>query len=463
MKLTATLRLEVVKPLNGDWDLLGSQLRAIQTPLHRVLNTVVTDLEVNSRAGKYNKGTGLGPGGADLIPHTDCYRLTKASWEHERKEALLRVEKGKGYPGDDIIGVLEPSSSPVLGVAGAAFARWQKWRKEAWKGTMSLPTFKANSPIYVAGAGVKLQSEDGVTILKLRLVQGPWTEILVCPYHTSGFSALRKILSDPECIGDVRLSRENHDGKKKWQAFLSYSFEVAAIEKGRTMALHRGLRNFLSLAVSGEGTKEAYTTILETGEDVQRHKEIYQLRRRSLASQGRQLGAGAKGHGHTRRYERLTKLEDSEERWVTTKCQEVAAHAIRIGEQRGVNQILIEDWTNPAKDGAPELGEHVERLVRQFPLARLRDAITWAAQKKGWTVKEVSSAYNSRTCPHCNEVNEPVKGPTFKCSKCLLERSVDVIYVWNMLLNEGKESPLVDAKKAAKRAGGRMRAKSSQA
>lgn len=457
--LVATLRLEVIKPVDGDWDRLGTLLRALKAPVHRILNKVITDLEVNDRAGIYSKGNGKGPNGKDLHPRTDSYRLTRDIWARERLEAEERVAKKKPYSGDEAIASLSPSSSPILGVSNQAFSKWKKWKKEAWKGTMSLPSFNAKSPIFVAGDGVKVEASDGNVVLSLRLTTEGWTSIIVKPYHTSGRAAVKKILSSPSCVGDVRLIQETHDGKKKWQAFLSYSFDVSEVATGRTMALHRGVRTFLSAAVASEGGKEAYTTILETGEDIRRHKDVYKIRRRSLGRQGRQLGMGAKGHGVARRYERVTRLEDAEDRWVATKCQEVAAHAIRLGERKGVNRILIEDWTNPAKDGAPELGEHVEFVVRSFPLARLRTAIEWAAKKKGWAVEVVPSDYNSRTCPSCGFVNEATKKDMFRCSECLLERSVDVVYAWNMLLRDGKPSALEDAKKASKRAAGRLREK----
>ena len=43
---TATARLRVVKPADGDWDTLGPKLRALRAPLHRVLSAVVRELEI---------------------------------------------------------------------------------------------------------------------------------------------------------------------------------------------------------------------------------------------------------------------------------------------------------------------------------------------------------------------------------------------------------------------------------
>jgi hypothetical protein len=47
--ITRTVRLAVVKPLDGDWGELGLILRALRAPLHRVLNAVVRELELGPR------------------------------------------------------------------------------------------------------------------------------------------------------------------------------------------------------------------------------------------------------------------------------------------------------------------------------------------------------------------------------------------------------------------------------
>ncbi len=204
----------------------------------------------------------------------------------------------------------------------------------------------------------------------------------------------------------------------------------------------------MAVARSVEEVKDAYTTILETGEDIVRHKAGYTARRRSLGRQGRQLGAGAKGHGVDRRMERVTSLEDVEARWVRSKCQETAAHTIKIALAKGVSRILIEDWTNPAKDGAPELGEHVERLVRSFPLAQLRESIEWAAQKAGIAVDAVRTDNNSRDCPNCGHRHNHAQHGMFTCEKCELKRNADVIFAWNMLRKDGKKPGIDEANQA---------------
>lgn len=474
-EIVSTLRLEVIRPLDGDWDALGSALRALRTPLHRVLNGVVTDLEVEERAGK------LGKEEDGKIPaRTRGYQLTRDLWLNEREAAAARVaaykqdpKKNKIYAGDQQIATVHPGAQVINGVAGAAYARWQKWRKEKWAGKMSLPSFKKNSPIYIASSGgaVKIEEKDGLGVLRLSLFAGGdetrpvVMRLVVKPYRGSGWASLKKIFSDPDCLGDCRLIEDNHGGKRKWMAFVSFRSEVREAAQGRTMALHRGLRTFLTAAIarSDDGKEEAYTTVLADGGDILAHKAGYDARRRSLGRHRRELGAGARGHGKARREEHITRLEDAEARWVRTKCQEIAAHAMRLAEKRGVSRILVEDWTNPAKEGAPELGEYLECLVRRFPLAQLRESIEWAAKKRGYKVEIVASDGNARTCPKCRHVHTAEqshafgKAGVFRCEECLLERPVDMIYPWNMLVRDGKPLPLNDQIAATKRATDRIK------
>lgn len=452
--ITQTVRFEIVKPLDGSWDNLGALLRALRAPLHRVLNGMVTELEVAERLCQER-------GEKPVHPQTLAYRLARDLWRRERELAAERVAKKKIYPGDERIAETSPGSSLVLGLAGAGYARWQKWRKDKWKGDSSLPSFTAPSPIYLTKHGVRFFAKDGSIVLSLALRDGrgtPRVEIIISPYGPSGHAMARKMLDAPTKIGDVRLVQEEHDGKRKWQALMAFTHEVEAPKGDGTMALHRGMNTFLTAAVARAGSREAYTTILETGADVLRHKAIYRARRRSLGQQSRQLGPGARGHGEDRRREHVTRFEDAEARWVRSKCQEVAAHAIGLAKRRGVGKILIERWTNPAKDGAPELGEHVEYLVRSFPFAELRAMIEWAAKRAGIAVEVVDTDHNSQDCPGCGHRHEQAQSGTFQCASCRLERSVDVIFAWNMLLRFGAPNPVGDARRSVKRSGGRIKA-----
>lgn len=416
-----------------------------------------------------------------------AYQLADTYWDQERAAATERVRLDKAYSLDEAIAQIQPGSKLKLGTANLAFSRWRKFEEGAWRGEASLATFKAKPPLTIASSSnaVKLTAKDGRFILDLSLLGGRQGRVQLCiaPVDRSGFAELRRVLTGvahdekhgdgswlrslgytPEpgestsALGDCKLIVR----KKKWQALLTVKRVVNTVTGGRTMALHRGVRNFLVAAIAGQDDRhDAFAQVIAEGGDVLAHKAGYTARRKSLGHHLGELGTGARGHGENRRYEHITRLEHTEADWVRTKCQQVAAKVVQLAQRRGVTEILLEEWSNPAQDGAPELGEHLEYLVRSFPLAQLKTAIVWAAKNVGISVREVATRNDSRRCPHCMTLNEHSADAKFRCSneECLLERGVDLIFAWNMLIDHtGADGRALvkDNNRAVARARGRI-------
>ncbi|APU88923.1 transposase-like protein [Virus Rctr197k] len=466
--IAATLRCEVIKPLNMTWDDLGALLRALRTPLHRAMNNAITELELAHAAKDKTH------------PRTFADRAVNKWWAHERALAAARVAAGKGYVGDDLIAETAPGSALYTAAGSVVFARWTKWNKERWKGTMTLPTFKGRSPLYIKNVALSLYTDTtGGTVLAVKFCAGRTAAVrlAVKPYGPNGYASLRKILRGEAELGDLRLLEREEDGKTKWQAFLSYHFPRPEKRTGRVMAVHRGMKNFLVAAIPGD-RDDAFTRVLEYGEAILEHKRAYQARRRQLGRHGRELGTGAKGHGRTRRYERITRIMDSEAMWVRTKCQQTAAATVKLALQRGVGTLLLEDWTTPkpkkkkkeSTDAKPTpKPAPIEYLISSFPFATLRSSIEWAAKKAGLTVRIVPSTHNVLDCPKCGTHHEaaPLHNDRsgarriWFCTRddCRLERDVDLIVVWNMLRKVGELPPIEQHNKSRNQAARRLRRK----
>jgi IS605 OrfB family transposase len=214
------------------------------------------------------------------------------------------------------------------------------------------------------------------------------------------------------------------------------------------------MKSMLTIAISRSrpDARDARTWFaFESGDDIIRHKMGYKARRRSLGRQRQQLGDGAKRHGRRRRMSHLTRLEDSEERYVLSKCQEAAAHVVRVAQRNEVSRILVEDWTTPAAADR-------ETYIRQWPWAQLRACIEWAAAKAGIEV-ESSPGSTSLVCPICQSEGAIMAGNVFLCGdpKCRIERPCDTIFAWNMLRLDGQDVPLEEAKADAKAAADQIR------
>jgi transposase len=498
-KLTYTLSARIVKPLDGDWDALGSTLRALKAPLHRVLNVALSRVELASCfvkegqtapqiAQHFNlppetiqapqpRQTQNGKKKREVNPQTVafqqtlCYRFVCAAWEEERKRAAekrketeekLNVATSKllHAKGDEAkkeganqvqalnralhhfqaLAETHPSSSVLLGASSHVMDRWKKWDKERWRGTMTLPTFKKDPPIYLSSSShaIVLKPVDGNAVLNLKVSKGT-TRVVIGVDGGSAHATLRHLLQNPEDVGDAKLVYRRD--KRTWEVRLTHTLFAREHGGTRTMAVHRGMGSLLTIAVarSHKNTKDAETKILEDGADILQHKKAYTARRRSLSQQGKQLGKGAKGHGVERRQERVTRLEDSEQRYVRTKCQEASAHLLKLAVRRGVGRILIEDWTAP--------DEGTGWFIRNWPWAQLLTCILWSAKKEGVTLEVAKGS--CWKCPVCGSDGTLIKdNTTFLCNECRLERNRDVIYAWNMLVSDGKEAPVEEANKA---------------
>lgn len=501
--LTATFKARIVKPLDGDWDKLGDQLRALQAPLHRVLTVAVSRVELADRfvaegqtaqqiaqhfdlplkilqAPKPRKRKEGQVPAREITPETVAfnetlsYRFVSQAWEIERKKAaekftvlaekLAEAEAGlvlntadaetanrvcelkRGVRYYRNIAETQPSASVLSGAAAHVMRHWAKWDKERWWGTVTLPTFKKKSPIYLVATNgaIRLEPRDGKAVLSVRLTLGNYTRLILTVDDGAAHARLRKMLEHPEIVRDAKIVYNKP--KRRWLVYLTCKVEPRAPSGTRTMALHRGMACLLTAAIarSAVGLSDAKSLVLETGEDILQHKNAYYARRRSLGQQLRQLGRGGQGHGCTRRRECSTKLQDTEARYVLTKCQEVAAHAIRLALRNDVTRILVEDWTCPS-DTAPW-------FVQRWPWAQLLTCIKWAATKAGLVVESQKTDYNSVTCPLCGMVGT-VKDRTFFCAnpKCRLERNRDMVFAWNMLKRDGHKVPLKEAKEAAQK------------
>lgn len=496
--IVRTLRAEVVRPVDMSWDDGGAILRALSGPLHRVLNKAITDLELAVAAGGTLEVQDGRTGKTKVVSRLAyAYNQIKRHWADERRraaeaipkfealatqaaEALSRARSAVETPGlteeelkeaekqarkreSELAAAqrtvatlqaqstLEPTSKVLNQVTAVLMARWKKWNELRWSGEMTLPTFSRRSPIYVRDEGVRLYKEGRHPVLELKLVVDPNVIRLGLRVDGAGAHAqLNELLENPDNVRSAQVCQNSHGA---WSVRIAFREAKRLTTGKRVMALHRGMLNFITAAIEkdeGAGAKKAITKVLEHGGAIVEHKRRYQARRRSLGWHGKSLGRGAKGHGHDRRYERLTELSDAEARFVQTKCQETAAHAIRMAKWYNVGHILVESWTAPRKrkskskqpDTQLEAAEVEETswYVRNWPWAQLLGCIEWAAKKEGIKVTTVPGCSEGLLCPNCGSPDGTTDSVgTYKCPACDLKRPRDIIYSWSMLRAVGAE------------------------
>jgi len=305
--VTRVLRVKVIKPLDGDWDTLGKALRALEKPLHLVLNNTVNRLELAyARDRERALFQGLEP--EKGTQHGRAYRFAVEEWERQVELATQRLaeeteastqgddkRKKKCYDWDaDVVAFPPMRSSVIHGCSGHAFTQWSLYNKERLRGGRRLGGFSANCPISLTTGTsheyVSIEARDGNAVLWVRLCKDyhPGLIVSLGRKRASQKSILKAILEKPDRLRSVKLVHvhDRHSRKWQWEAHIAYHSPRPQIEdKPRLATIARGMHSFITVSVarSSQSARDAWTRVLETGDDIIAHKRAYFSRRKSRA------------------------------------------------------------------------------------------------------------------------------------------------------------------------------------
>jgi len=406
-RLHATVKVAIVKPLGMTWDEAGKLLRGLQFVAHRIINRALLRMLAEDAGHREGAAKRLPLGKLRTLSYQAVNDAVEV--EHDDKDAIASAVK--------------------LGMAGAAMEEYKRWRETEWKGERRFPLADGRAPIYVTSSGDTwgVARVDGSYVLSVKLTPGRTskTRFVLGPDGGGAHAHMRRLVGGADVkLGDVKIVRDKR--RKRWLACMSYSWpRPDRIDGLHVVALHRGVRSFLTAACT-----DGYAQELASGGDVLAIKAQMRARKRSLRKHVRECGSGARGHGRARQLATYQALENREARWVRTKCQQVAAAAVKFAKRRGASAILIEDYGTPGGDG----DEHIDRLVRQWPFYQLKSAIEWACARAGIEAREVPASYISQRCPACGSVDAgQVSGEKFTCLQCTYRRGVDHTAALNML------------------------------
>lgn len=437
---------EIIKPLGAmTWNDLGSRLRDLRGVMHRLLNNAVTSCALaGARGDKPHALAGI-----------------KEQLERERDYAQDRLAKGKGGDHEEMltrIATLSVPSQITDAIQRKATQVYFDYRKHAWRGDKTLPTFKYGAPIFVRDGGWELKRDPKGYVLGVRLTSGRTghTLLAVVPCGPTDHADAKR-MTDEAAIADESvklcdLKIQYLERKKKWLVRATYSRSKSAprpVDPTRSLAIHGGIRSFLFFACGNGDANE-----IASGGDILAFKAQMDRRRGSMKKHLREVGGGARGHGKSRRYGTYDALEDTEARWVKTKCEQLAAAVVKKAIHKECGTVVLEDYS--PKDLADNAGdERTARLIRRWPFAQMRECIARACEKADISVRVVPSSYESCTCPQCGNVDAAQDGGRglFACSNeaCGLKRPSDAVAAWNMLRRAGAETGLAENTKKRKK------------
>jgi hypothetical protein len=408
LKLSKTVTLRIVKPLDDTWDVVGPRLRELSWIAHRVLNKTIARLalageyrddapaewrsrtgnpyeypmckvaidDVNSERVKVRRCAWCGGTGVEPADPVDAKgkpkKRGKKQPERAPGEACSRCENGPNR--ERTIG--EPVEVPTPIVSGwsrFAATRYKTDIQDMLRGKKSLAAFRSPAPIVVTSSGdAFIVGHDGkgyyvgVPLFDTRKL----TRFAVAPNGPRGYGQLKELMDPAAKVGDLKLLGPKQ-GKKGWRVAVSYTVEIAEAKSGGPPLMltvtPRGI------AVVGEQLTKPRVCYGVESIAFQRRK--FSARRKSRSRHQRDIGKGARGHGKARALQHYHAVDDAEQRWTRSICQEISSKAAATCVQRGAKWCAI--------DGS---------LANLLPPAALRSALDWALAKQGLTCPEEDSS-----------------------------------------------------------------------
>lgn len=415
-RLAATVKCKIIRPL-GDvsWEQIGPHMHALVDLSRRVMNRASDEMRLNLKTKQ----------GAT---QTIAYQAVGHQLADERAYAATQSKRTKRAT---IVQDIDVSGGMRAAWSNAAAQRFQTDLKAVMRGEKSSASYRRGI-IMIRGQEWELlkDSKGYVVSCKLHGGRNDWVSFAISADGGSVHAHLRKMM-DGSCgakPGDLKIAWDER--KRCWYALMSYTFNrpERTSDPNRMMAVRRGMSSMITYACDDRVRSVS-------GSDVIAFKQKLDARRRDIGRHLRkgELGRGARGHGEKRRFWSITKLDGLERNFVRTKCQQVAAAVVKEASQRGAGSMVIEDFGTPVDATA----DAKYWLLKRWPWATLKEAISWACAKAGLDLYEVSTVALKRRCPGCAHELAGDPGDVFTCPSCELQRSTEQVVAMNMLADMG--------------------------
>jgi len=454
-----TLKVEIIKPVTDTWDHVGPRLRALRRTVGPALNLTMRGLYcegvdlVNSAPEDVNLNSTIFKFSVEKPLHSNWNKILE-------READINANREKQWqvPPDALAHVPSYWAGETRHNIASRFAG--EHLKDLIANRASFPSWHRSAAFYARSDKCRVEGPSSKAVLTLPL----WgngkkaTRLVVAPCGNSAEAIWRRLVAGELKLGRIGVTYSER--KRKWYALVSWSSaEVPALTGKKMAAAHIGITRFVQI-VAADGTEHNVS-----GEDILVTRQRFAHRRASIQRCLNDMGSGSKGRGVKRRMRPITRLEDAESRFVTTRIRQVAHGIITWCMAHDIGLLLWPDMTGSREGFEHKTGgeahEDVRRMIHEFPFYELQCAVVRDGKERGVRVDVHSVAYDSQTCPECghaslgNLKDKPQRVEVidyhgrrferkeilkrFKCEKCGHKSHRDIVACVNALARNGQE------------------------
>jgi len=424
---TKVVKIQVVKPLDDSWEVLGEVLHDIQYDSWRVSNKMVQGLWEYSHA---NFG----------------YKEAVGEYLNLKEDKILPKGDGKVYFKNvlsDIKHKLKPEAYKLPGDGYDALGKmvkdvWDTRYQEMINGRESVVHFKRSIPIELNSRQMIKRSTDELMLKKqerekherfdryemsFNLIskeyakqigrKDGWFRVALAVKDDYQQAIVDRVISREYKLSFSKLTYDKR--KKKWFFMMAYTFESkkVPVDKKKIMGIDLGVNVPAMLAINRDAY---YEQAVGDSQEVWRFEKQMLERRKKLLQQRKWCGEGSVGHGQKTRLKPLEKLGNKIANFKDTKNHAWSRYIVNEAIKHGCGVIQMEDLTGISESN---------KFLKTWTYFDLQQKITYKAKEVGIDVKLVDPAYTSARCSRCGHIhmkeNKHIWRPsqdTFKCMAC---------------------------------------------
>lgn len=408
-------KFKIVNPLTIDWETFNSIYRELSKESQIIKNettTICYEWEVFSR--NYYKNNGVNPMISD--------------W---REDSISN--KGKSY--SNVSGYAYHclqekydfllSGNNVAATANETYSKFNKDKKEIFRGDATVQNFKYGQPVNVKNKNIFLSKDDGgkylvtVNIISKKrqkeydLSNGKISFQVTIGSNNSLRSIFEKCLSGEYDICSSKITKDN----KEMFFMLSYrlSKEKPILDGNRIMGIDLGICYPAYMAVNFDSKYESYIS----DDTIIPHK--IRLEKELSASQSARKFAlqGNKGHGYKKVHTEYYKYSNKASNFSKRKNDEYSSYIIKQALKMRCGVIQMEDLKG--------ISDTSSTFLKSWTYYDLQQKISNKSAENGIIVNKVNPKYTSQRCSVCGNIDSDNRKTQseFCCTKCGAKMNAD--------------------------------------
>lgn len=395
------IRFEIIKPSEIDWKKLGNILYEIQKETRDVKNKVIQLCwEYQGFSSDYKKEHGEYPKQKDITGYSMMMNFCYDK---------LKVEYNKMNTANQSTTIKDSAD------------KWKNDMVSILKGEVSIPSYKKDVPIDVAGKCIKISKDNDNWIATLSLLSNSYKKelelksgqvgVIIKVKDNNQKRTLEKVLSGEYGVSASQLINKN----KKWFLNLCYNFEPTKRElnKDNIMGIDMGIIYPVYMAFNN--SLDRYK--IEGGE-IESFRRQVEKRKNELYAQGKYCGEGRVGHGTKTRIKPIKFATDKVANFRDTTNHKYSKYIIDMAVKNNCGTIQMEDLTGINKNNV---------FLKNWSYFDLQTKIEYKAKEKGINVVKISPKYTSQRCSKCGHIEKEnrLEQKTFECKSCGFKTNAD--------------------------------------